>query len=67
MQLWAAINSQSPSITGVKAAAAVVVVVVVVVPVNVVVVVPVNTRRPRQNGRQFPDDIFKCMFLNEDI
>ena len=24
-----------------------------------------NTRRPRQNGRHFPD-IFKCIFLNEN-
>ena len=23
--------------------------------------------RPRQNGRHFPDDIFKCIFLNEKI
>ena len=27
----------------------------------------VNTLRPRQNGRHFPDDIFKCTFLNENI
>ena len=26
-----------------------------------------NTLRPRPNSRQFPDDIFKCMFLNENI
>ena len=26
-----------------------------------------NILRPRQNGHHFPDDIFKCMFLNEDI
>ena len=26
----------------------------------------INTLRPRQNGRQFPDDIFKCIFLNEN-
>ena len=25
-----------------------------------------NTLRPRQNGHQFPDDIFKCIFLNEN-
>ena len=25
----------------------------------------VNTRRPRQNGRHFAYDIFKCIFLNE--
>ena len=26
-----------------------------------------NTVRPKQNGRQFADDIFKCIFLNWDI
>ena len=26
-----------------------------------------NTLRPRQNGRDFPDGIFKCIFLNEHI
>ena len=26
-----------------------------------------NTLRPRQNGRPFPDDIFKCIFLNDNI
>ena len=26
----------------------------------------VNTLRPRQNGRHFADDIFKCIFLNEN-
>ena len=26
-----------------------------------------NTLRPRQNGRHFPDDIFKCIFLKENI
>ena len=25
-----------------------------------------NTLRPRQNGRHYPDDIFKCIFLNEN-
>ena len=25
-----------------------------------------NTLRPRQNGRRFPDDIFKCIFFNEN-
>ena len=25
-----------------------------------------NTSRPRQNGRHFADDIFKCIFLNEN-
>ena len=27
----------------------------------------VNTLRPRQNGCHFPDDMFKCVFLNEDV
>ena len=27
----------------------------------------VNTLRPRHNGRHFTDDIFKCIFLNENI
>ena len=27
----------------------------------------VNTLRPRQNGRHFPDYIFKCIFLNENV
>ena len=27
----------------------------------------VNTLRPRQNGRHFPDDIFKCIFLDENV
>ena len=27
----------------------------------------VNTLRPRQNGRNFPDDIFKWIFLNENV
>ena len=26
----------------------------------------VNTLRPRQNGRRFADDVFKCIFLNEN-
>ena len=26
-----------------------------------------NTLRPRQNGRHFADDIFKCIFVNENI
>ena len=29
--------------------------------------VPVNTLRPRQNGRHFADDIFKCILLNENV
>ena len=28
---------------------------------------PFNTLRPRQNGRHFPVDIFKCVFLNENV
>ena len=27
----------------------------------------VNTLRPRQNGRHFSDDIFKCIFLNKNM
>ena len=27
----------------------------------------INTLRPRQNGRYFPDDIFKCIFLKENV
>ena len=27
----------------------------------------INTLRPRQNGRHFPDDIFKCIFLFENV
>ena len=27
----------------------------------------INTLRPRQNGRHYPDDIFKCNFLNENV
>ena len=27
----------------------------------------INTLRPRQDGRHFPDDIFKWIFLNEII
>ena len=27
----------------------------------------VNTLRPRQNGRHFADDIFKCICLNENV
>ena len=28
---------------------------------------PFNTLRPRQNGRHFPDNIFKWIFLNENV
>ena len=27
----------------------------------------VNTLRPRQNGRHFAGDIFKCIFMNENV
>ena len=27
----------------------------------------INTLRPRQNGRHFTDDIFKCIFLNKNV
>ena len=26
-----------------------------------------NTLKPKQNGRHFADDIFKCIFLNENV
>ena len=29
--------------------------------------IDINTLRSRQNGRHFADDIFKCIFLNENI
>ena len=32
-----------------------------------VTVMLVNTLRPRQNGRHFADDIFKCILLNENV
>ena len=32
-----------------------------------VAVVTINTWRPRQNGRHFPDDSFKWIFLNENV
>ena len=32
-----------------------------------VAVIRLNTLRPRQNGRHFPDDIFKGIFLNENV
>ena len=27
----------------------------------------INILRPKQNGRYFPDDICKCIFLNETV
>ena len=29
--------------------------------------VDLNTLKPRQYGRHFPDDLFKCIFLNENV
>ena len=31
------------------------------------VVDTINTLRPRQNGRYFADNIFECIFLNENV
>ena len=31
------------------------------------VILSINTLRPRQNRRHFADDIFKCIFLNENV
>ena len=33
---------------------------------NCITSVTLNTLRPRQNGSHFPDDIFKCIFLNKN-
>ena len=30
-------------------------------------IVSTHWERPRQDGRHFPDDIFKCIFLNENV
>ena len=35
--------------------------------VIITVISHLNTLRPRQDGRHFPDDIFKCIFLNENV
>ena len=32
-----------------------------------VIFIMLNTLRPRQDGRHFPDDNFKCTFLNENV
>ena len=29
--------------------------------------IPFNTLKPRQNGRRFADDTFKCIFVNENV
>ena len=31
------------------------------------ILLPIDTLRPRQHGRHFPDAIFKCIFLNENV
>ena len=31
------------------------------------IVIALNTWRPRQNRRHFADDIFRCIFLNENV
>ena len=36
-------------------------------PVTKYCIVLFNTLRPRQHGRHFADDIFKCIFLNENV
>ena len=32
----------------------------------IIIIITPNILRPRHNGRHFPDDIFKCIFLNEN-
>ena len=34
---------------------------------GITILVQVNSLRPRQNGRHFANDIFKCIFLNENV
>ena len=36
-------------------------------PTYILVPRTVNTLRPGQNGRHFPDDIFNCIFLTENV
>ena len=33
----------------------------------IIILLTLNTLRPRQNGRHFADDMFKCFFLNENV
>ena len=33
----------------------------------IALIYPVNSLRPRQNGRHLADDIFKCIFLDENV
>ena len=37
------------------------------VPIHYLIDSWLNTLRPRHNGRHFPDDIFKYIFLNENV
>ena len=37
------------------------------VPAPGMVAISLNTLRPRQNGRHFPDDTFERIFLNENV
>ena len=34
---------------------------------SIIPIYPINTMRTRQNGHHFPDDIFKWLFLNENV
>ena len=37
--------------------------------ISIVLITPTRPQclRPRQNGRHFPDDLFKCFFLSENV
>ena len=35
--------------------------------IDVVLTLSINTLRPRQNGHHFADDIFKCIFMKENV
>ena len=37
------------------------------VPLETRLCAPINTLRPRQNGRRIADDTFKCIFLNKNV
>ena len=39
----------------------------VLIPVWISIHMPINTLRPRQNGCLFADEIFKCIFFNENV
>ena len=34
---------------------------------NCAIALTINILRPRENGRHFPDDILKCIFVNENV